>query len=169
MMELGKIIKMRRQELKMTQTELAQASGTTKSAISYYELGRRTPRIGQLRAIAGVLGLSMHDLVEEPDEPNIRIEFVPGGDAVPDEVPWTEEEYFEKKLRGRKAGIEDVYYQQITSCWHKFSMDGKREAAKRILELSRLEEYLAPPEYDNDVGTNAFGGHDAPFGNDDED
>lgn len=166
-MEIGRLIKLRRQELKMTQEELAQAAGTTKSAISYYELGRRTPRIGQLQAISQVLGLSLQELVEEPNEPRITIEFTPGGDAVPDEVEWTEEEYFNEVLRGRDAGLQDVYYKQITSSWSKLSMDGKREAAKRVLELTRLEEYQASPE--RDEGTDALCSHDTPFGNDDED
>ena len=161
MMNVGKLIKLRRKELKMTQEELAQAAGTTKSAISYYELGRRTPRIAQLQSIAQVLGLSVQELVEEPDEPNIRIEYTPGGDAVPDEVEWTEEEYFDEKLRGREAGLLDVYYQQIKLCWQKLSMDGKREAAKRVLELIRLEEYQASPERAEDA--DALGEHNAPF------
>lgn len=160
-MNISKLMKLRRKELKMTQDELARATGLTTSAISNYEMGRREPRIAQLQAIAGVLGLTVQELVEEPDEPRIVYEYAPGGDAVPDEVPWTEEEYFEEKLRGRKAGIEDAYYQEVASLWAKLSIDGRREAAKRVRELTRLEEYQASPE--RAEGADALGEHNAPF------
>ena len=164
-MKVGQLIKLRRRELKMTQEELAQAAGTTKSAISYYELGKRTPRIGQLKALAAALGLTVQELVEEPDELRTVYENIPSDGTVPDEVEWTAEEYFEEKLRGRDAGLQDMYYKQITSSWSKLSMDGKREAAKRVLELTQLKQYQASPE--RDEGTDALGSHDAPFGNDD--
>lgn len=166
-MNAGKIIQLRRKELKMTQEELALAAGLTKSAVSNYEQGRREPRLAQLRAIAGVLGLAVKELIDEPDEPRIEIGHVPGEDAIPDEVPWTEETYFEARLRGRKAGIEDVYYQEVTSLWPKLSTEGRREAAKRVRELTQLKQYQASPE--RDEGTDALGSHDVPFGNDDED
>ncbi|MCH5174193.1 MAG: helix-turn-helix transcriptional regulator [Bacteroidales bacterium] len=160
-MKVGKLIQLRRKELNMTQEELALAAGTTKSAICHYEAGRREPRLIQLQAIARVLGLSVHDLADGPDEPRIVYEYIPGEGTVPDEVPWTEEEYFEEKLRGRKAGIEDVYYQEIASLWAKLSIDGRREAAKRVRELTRLEEYQASPE--RAEGADALGEHNAPF------
>lgn len=140
-MDPGKLIKLCRQELNMTQEELAIAAGTTKAAISHYELGRRVPRLAQLQSIAKVLGLSIQDLTEEPDEPNIRIDCAPGGDAVPDEVEWNEEDLFNVMLRDRIVSEPDIYFKEIASYWPRLSKQGRREAAKRVRELSELAEY----------------------------
>lgn len=169
LLNTGKLIKLRRKELNMTQEELAVAAGTTKAAISHYELGRREPRFAQLQAIAKVLGLSLQELSGEPEEPRITIEYTPGQAAVPDEEDWTEEEYFKEKLQGRpKAQIpkeQDMYFKEIASHWAKLNKKGKREAVKRIKELSELPEYQAPPEHDLSESKDALRACGVPFGN----
>ena len=54
----------RRLELGLSQQELAQALGTTQTAVSRYESGDRTPSIGFLRLLAQQLKLSLAELLE---------------------------------------------------------------------------------------------------------
>lgn len=56
-------IRAARQKRNMSQDELAQAIGTTKSAISKYELGHREPSLDQIRRISAALNVSMWDIL----------------------------------------------------------------------------------------------------------
>lgn len=67
MVDIGKRIKSARQKAGMSQEELAQAIGSTKSAVSRYEAGKRQPRYDQLLNIADALGVSVHALVDWGD------------------------------------------------------------------------------------------------------
>jgi len=60
---LGKRIKQRRQILKITQQELAQALGLTPQHISAIEQDKRTPSIACLAKLAEELGVSIDYLV----------------------------------------------------------------------------------------------------------
>ena len=52
---IGQNIRRRRDELKMTQAELAGAVGVAQGYISDLEAGKRTPRVGRIANIAEVL------------------------------------------------------------------------------------------------------------------
>ena len=102
-MSIGEKIKKRRMEMHMTQKELASRVGTTKAAISHYEVGSRIPRPNQLTALMTVLGLSPNEFASREDrviqaigEPVITIDYTPGFDAVFDEEPPEEEQALEQ-------------------------------------------------------------------------
>lgn len=63
MVNIGKRIKAARQKAGMSQEELAQSIGVTKSTISKYEKGAREPRYDQLQRIAAALGTSISNLL----------------------------------------------------------------------------------------------------------
>lgn len=59
MSSIGEMIHKRRQELGMSQAELARRSGLTAAAISQFEAGTRRPRYDALRKLSRALGVSL--------------------------------------------------------------------------------------------------------------
>ena len=60
--ELGRLLGRRREALRLTRGELARRLGVTPTTIMNWELGYRTPRVQQLRSLAAVLEVSVHEL-----------------------------------------------------------------------------------------------------------
>ena len=69
-MTIGQRIKNARKQQGLTQEQLAQRLGLATGTIQQYELGKRQPRIEQLRRIADALNVEWTDLVPEGDRPN---------------------------------------------------------------------------------------------------
>lgn len=61
--ELPTKLRMERARAKMTQAEVAEATGTTAAAICQYENGERTPTLQKLQAIAALYNVSLDYLV----------------------------------------------------------------------------------------------------------
>jgi len=62
-------LKEKRKDMKMSQTEVANAIGITQSAYSNYEIGKRSPKPMMLKNIAEVLNCTVDELLsEEPEE-----------------------------------------------------------------------------------------------------
>lgn len=61
---LGENLRAARVAAKLTQEDLAEKLGTTKSAISRYEQGKREPALAQIAKIAAVLHVRMESLLE---------------------------------------------------------------------------------------------------------
>lgn len=68
-MDLGKKIRAHRDELGLTQAELADKLGLTYSSVSQWESGRATPRTPILRQLADLFGTTVADLMGETPEP----------------------------------------------------------------------------------------------------
>ena len=64
-MDLGKKIRAHRDELGLTQAELADKLGLTYSSVSQWESGRATPRTPILRQLAELFGTTVADLMGE--------------------------------------------------------------------------------------------------------
>ena len=64
----GKLMKERRKELGMTQMDLAVRMGVQLSTVSSWERGARTASVPNLRKLAGILGVSMEDLLADEPE-----------------------------------------------------------------------------------------------------
>ena len=62
---IGKRIKDRRKELKLTQKELADRLDVTRSLVGQYERGVRNPKPSTLQRIADALGISVTELLPE--------------------------------------------------------------------------------------------------------
>lgn len=64
----GKLMKERREELGMTQMQLAVAVGASSAAqVSCWERGRVVASVPKLRKLAEVLGVTMEQLLEEEE------------------------------------------------------------------------------------------------------
>lgn len=57
--EAGAVVRERREELALTQAELAAEAGVSVDVVSRLENGRRLPHAGNLRKLAGVLGVGV--------------------------------------------------------------------------------------------------------------
>lgn len=58
----------RRQELGLTQAQLAERLGIWQGSLANWELGKREPRSTELRAWAWELGITVDELLREPEE-----------------------------------------------------------------------------------------------------
>jgi transcriptional regulator with XRE-family HTH domain len=65
---LGNAVKTRRQELGLTQEQLANDSGLHQRWVSNVETGKRNPSYGSLRRLAGALGLSASELIARAEQ-----------------------------------------------------------------------------------------------------
>ena len=61
-------IKEIRQSKNLTQKQVAEACGLSKSVFSRYESGERNPSLRAAKALANVLGCSIDELLREPEE-----------------------------------------------------------------------------------------------------
>lgn len=71
-MDLGKKIRAHRDELGLTQAELADRLGLTYSSVSQWESGRATPRTPILRQLAELFGTTVADLMGEDATEAVR-------------------------------------------------------------------------------------------------
>lgn len=121
MVDIGKRIKAARQKAGMSQEELAQAIGSTKSAVSRYEAGKRQPRYDQLLNIADALGVSVHTLVDwgDVDEEAFKELFIYGeGPAQPEVV------VHEEPIDKTEVEVHELPAQELETLMAKLQ-DGK--------------------------------------------
>ncbi len=64
-MTMGKRIMQLREQKQLTQGDLAQILGVTRSALSHYENGRRRPSYDKLRMLAGYFSVSIEYVLED--------------------------------------------------------------------------------------------------------
>lgn len=60
-----------RNQAGLTQAELAEKLGVTKGAVTQWENGWTTPRMGMVQKLAGTLGVSIEAVVTEAPEPGM--------------------------------------------------------------------------------------------------
>lgn len=65
---IGKEIKAHRKAKGMTQESMGRALNLSQNTIAQYESGKRTPTVYRLLEIAGVLGCSVADLLQEEQQ-----------------------------------------------------------------------------------------------------
>jgi transcriptional regulator with XRE-family HTH domain len=65
---LGRAVRLRREELGLSQEEVALEAGLESSWISHIESGRQNPSFGTIDRIARVLDLAVWELVKRADE-----------------------------------------------------------------------------------------------------
>jgi transcriptional regulator with XRE-family HTH domain len=82
---LGRAIRERRQQQRMTQGELADLAGLSRASITNIELGRQSVLVDQLCRFAAVLGVSPADLLQcAPPRREERLT----EDLTPDAAAW---------------------------------------------------------------------------------
>lgn len=83
---LGNLIRFYRKSRGMSQLQLAEAVGCSKSTIAMYETGKREPDMDQIEALADVFNIRIRDLV--PERENSAHVNVSEWD--PDSMAWAE-------------------------------------------------------------------------------
>lgn len=100
MVNIGKRIRTARQKVGMSQEELAQLIGVTKSTISKYEKGAREPRYDQLQRIADTLNVPIHELFDGSTmDADGTLHIWPAPQNASDELPAQELEALLEKLQ----------------------------------------------------------------------
>jgi len=69
-MKLNGKIRMFRESMGLTQKELAEKIGISEKAVSSWEVGAATPRMGMMQALADVFGVRMVDLLSDSTTEN---------------------------------------------------------------------------------------------------
>lgn len=131
-MTVGQRIKEARKIAKLTQRELAEKAGTATGTIQQYELGKRQPRLQQLRQIAQVLDADVVYLISGQTSAEVEQGILAQAEA--------EVKYY---MKGRFAEAETwkARKDEIGEDLAKLNDDGQIEAVKRVRELTRLDEY----------------------------
>lgn len=81
--KIGKRIQKAREEVGLSQKELASQMGCTQAALSNYELGKRRLYLANLEQLAGILHKPINYFLEEPeDTPEIRQQPEPYNDTI---------------------------------------------------------------------------------------
>lgn len=70
---VGSVIRIKRQELGLTQVELANMLGITQGTLAQYESGKRNPKVATVQRFADALGVPWPDLYEDNMEFNCAL------------------------------------------------------------------------------------------------
>lgn len=119
----GDMIKKIRKEKGLTQKQLGELCGMADSAVRRYENGNQNPKIETLEKIAAALDVPVTRL---------RAGILPDIEEIKEKVSeWGVNNLMAQSLEEREL---------LDNC-RKLNIDGKREAAKRVEELTHLEKY----------------------------
>jgi transcriptional regulator with XRE-family HTH domain len=132
-MILGQRIKFFREQLGLTQVQLAENAGISSKAIGRYELGKRTPPVDIANSIATALGISLNELLnpeairENPDGIKVKI---------PVDIFNLDLEELQAKLDARSAKLEIVIKQ-----FDRLNEAGQQELIDYVTALTRMTKY----------------------------
>lgn len=143
MVNIGKRIRTARQKVGMSQEELAQLIGVTKSTISKYEKGAREPRYDQLQRIADTLNVPIHELFDGSTmDADGTLHIWPAPQNASDELPAQELEALLEKLQNGEplllspddlAKLKATSKEQIAAALEKQEDQGKIKRVKAPL------------------------------------
>ena len=125
-MNIGERIKAKRKEKGISQKQLAETAGLSITAIQSYEYGKYKPKIEQVEAIAGALGITPYDLMGAAywDE-NIDTERVSNEAATLDSV---------SKFFGKSPA-------KVLTDYLSLNATGQQKAADYIADLTEQPKY----------------------------
>ena len=132
-MILGQRIKFFREQLGLTQLQLAENSGISSKAIGRYEKGTRTPPVDIAHSIATALGISVNELLypdaikENPDSIKVKI---------PIDIFNLDLEELQAKLDVRNDKLEIVIKH-----FDKLNEAGQQELIDYVTALTRMTKY----------------------------
>ena len=167
MISLGEKIKQARLKKGLSQEQLAQSVGTTKSTISKYELEKREPSMEMLDKIAYALGLEIWELFGGSlDENNLLTFTISQEDAAALGVTGVTEStpqvaYLKpnstnaNELMRRIIGItsSNDYKNRLTTAFDSLNPSGQQVAVERVEELTEIPKYQKdPPPEDSGNG-----------------
>lgn len=148
-MTTGDKIRKVRKEKGMTQKELGRACGMADSAIRKYESGVITPKVGTLNKLATALDVPLMDLL--PNESSLRVD----PEAVNKYVKMMEESPVLSRIMPDSRSLNNVInnilkiedklekdqLEALIESYEKLNDKGKREARKRVEELTQISHY----------------------------
>lgn len=142
MTTIGDRIKATRQEKGLSQEELAHAIGTTKSAISRYEAGKRQPNLESLRHIADVLNADIVYLIS--GQTTVEVE---NGILIQAETEVRAElEKLQFKSKDRpyedRVSLSEALI-RLFKLFGGFNSIGHKKAVERVEELTEIPRYRA--------------------------
>ncbi len=70
--DIGRKIQKKRQQLGISQCELAKQAGIAQSTLSYIEKNKKRPHFDTMSAICRVLGITVLDLLTFEEQPSVR-------------------------------------------------------------------------------------------------
>lgn len=82
-MGIGENIKRLREEHKLSQSEFGKIAGVSDKAVSTWENGQKTPRMGAIQKIADYFGLTKSDIIEDGNSPTKFSSLPPGCEPLP--------------------------------------------------------------------------------------
>lgn len=134
-MNIGMKIKEKRKAAGLTQSKLAELSGVATITIRQYETGKRQPRIEQLEKIANALGISAFELMEI-DLSQAYAAMKPVQEQIKRQI-----ESIASAIKENPKAFDNIAQTELLKCFNLLSVKGKKEAIKRIHELSMIPEY----------------------------
>lgn len=152
-MTIGERIRSLRIACGWTQITLAEKSGLSRNSINRYEKDEAMPRMPQIKAIAAAMGMSYEGLMSGEESANVTLTTESGeqfdGELVrfpkghPLHAPTMQEmdivdaSAVANPIEVTIANVKDALEQDF----QKLNPKGKREAAKRVQELTQIDEY----------------------------
>lgn len=131
-MTIGERIREQRKKAGLTQKTLGELSETSETTVKQYELGKRQPRIEQLRKIANALGVSLFQLTDG-DYSNFTPEEM-RDDFLKTATPLNE---FQKMAVAKATEEEN----NLLGNYRQLNTEGRQEAQKRVQELTEIKRY----------------------------
>lgn len=136
-MNMGKQIQKYRKEKRLTQRELAEKCGVATGTIQQYELGKRQPRLEQLRVISNALGIALYQLTDgdysnfSPEE--LQNDFLNTAIQLDD---------FHEMIVAKALEEENA----LLTNFRILNEKGRKEAKKRVSELTEIKRYTETEE-----------------------
>lgn len=80
---IGRVVRSQRKQLEMTQDDLAERLGVSRTSVTNLEQGIQRIPLHRLYRLASILGMEMSEFLPRLEEFRIRIEDYPEGDLYP--------------------------------------------------------------------------------------
>lgn len=132
-MNTGEKIKKARIHQHISQKRLGELIGTSQQMIAQYEKGIRKPKIETLTKIADALNVTLFSLLDS-DTYELKIGAYTRYNPISDELELEETEYIDLTDRAKLIDYYDNVLNDI----------GKKEAFKRVEELTEIKKYTEP-------------------------
>ena len=156
-MNVGKSIKNARKKSGLTQKELAAKLGLATGTIQQYELGKRQPRLDQLRKIADALNVNWTDLVQEEYQGKIVVDHMKRvisnlSNSADKSVSEAEKLIEDSKLKTDaivsliQLNLQQQTAEKLLDALLLLNDDGREKAIERVEELTEIPKYQRQPE-----------------------
>ncbi len=119
-----------RQKTGMSQKEFAEKVGVSQAAINMWENGKRSPQLQHVFKIVDSFNISLIDLI--PEMTRLK--------------KFLEEEEYEDFIKPHNETSEEKC---LLVDYHKLNDTGKKEARKRVQELTEIPKYTTPDQPPN--------------------